>query len=181
MRTRLFVSLLLASALTIVSCTSGDDPTGPGFEDHPSQLLSGGSGLLGTEIGSGLLACNPLPYAYAEKTIGLSGGVIDVGPHRLTIPAGSLTEPILIKAEAPVGTVNSVKLLPEGLKFATSKPAKLTLSYANCPLLGQILPKRIAYTNDLLQILSYLVSVDDFLAKKVTGNLEHFSRYGIAW
>lgn len=181
MKTRLFLTLLLASALSLVSCTSGDGPTGPGFEDQPSQLLSDGSGLLGTNIGSGLLACTPLRYAYAQKTIGPAGGVIDVGPHRLTIPAGSLTKSVLIKAEAPVGTVNSVKLLPEGLQFVKGKPAKLTMSYANCPLLGRLLPKRVAYTSDLLQILYYILSVDDLLAKRVTGTLEHFSRYAVAW
>jgi hypothetical protein len=181
MKNRLFLSLLLASALSAVSCTSGDGPTGPAFEDQPSELLSDGSGLLGTNVGSGLLACSPLPYAYAQKTIGPAGGVINVGPHQLTVPAGSLTQSVLIKAEAPVGTVNSVKLLPEGLNFVAGKPAKLTMSYANCPLLGQILPKRVAYTNDLLQILSYLLSVDDLLAKNVTASLEHFSRYAVAW
>jgi hypothetical protein len=87
----------------------------------------------------------------------------------------------LISAEAPVGTVNSVRLFPEGLKFAAGKPAQLTLSYGNCPLLGQVLPKRIAYTTDLLQILSYVLSVDDLLHKRVTGSLEHFSRYAVAW
>jgi hypothetical protein len=180
-KTRLFRSLVLAAALSVVGCTSGDGPTGLGFEDQSPDPALSSSGLLGTPIGSGLLACNPLPYASTQKTIGAAGGIIDVGPHRLTIPAGALSQPVLIKAEAPVGQVNSVKFLPEGLTFAKGKPAKLTMSYANCPLVGRILPKRIAYTNDLLQILSYILSVDDLLAKKVTGTLEHFSRYAVAW
>ena len=71
--------------------------------------------------------------------------------------------------EAPVGTVNSVRLSPEGLTFAADKPAALTLSYANCPLLGQLLPKRIAYTTDLLAILSYVVSLDDLIAVGAAG------------
>ncbi len=88
---------------------------------------------------------------------------------------------MVITAEAPVGTVNSVQLQPEGLQFAQGRPARLTLSYANCPLLGRLLPKRIAYTTDLLEILSYVLSVDDLLNKRVTGALEHFSRYAVAW
>jgi len=109
------------------------------------------------------------------------GGTLLVGPPQLTIPAGALSTPVQITAEAPVGTVNSVQLSPEGLTFAAGKPASLTLSYANCPLLGQLLPKRIAYTTDLLAILSYVVSVDDLLAKRVSGTLAHFSRYAVAW
>jgi hypothetical protein len=179
-RTRFLSALFFVGALGLASCTStGDGPTGVG--DSPSALLGSGGGLLGTQIGSGLLACDPLPYASASDTIGPDGGTLVVGPHRLTVPAGALSAPVLITAEAPVGTVNSVQLQPEGLQFAQGRPARLTLSYANCPLLGRLLPKRIAYTTDLLEILSYVLSVDDLLNKRVTGTLEHFSRYAVAW
>jgi hypothetical protein len=169
-------ALVLAGALSLASCSSMEDgPTGPGADPAPSTLLSG------TSIGSGLLACDPLPYASASATIGTQGGTLVIGPHKLTVPAGALAGPVVISGEAPVGTVNSVKLQPEGLQFAAGKPAKLTLSYANCPLLGSLLPKRIAYTTDLLGILSYVLSLDDLLGRKVTGSLEHFSRYAVAW
>jgi hypothetical protein len=181
MRPRLIVPLVFALALSIVGCTSDEGgPLGPSAPEQ-SQLLSSGDGLLGTDIGSGLLACKPLPYAITTQTVGSQGGTIVVGPHRLTVPAGALASPVAITAEAPVGPVNSVRLLPEGLHFTPGKPARLTLSYANCPLLGQLLPKRIAYTTDLLKILSYVPSVDDLLAKRVTGSLQHFSRYAVAW
>ena len=180
-RTRFLSALILAGVLSLASCSSIEDgPTGLG-DPSPSALLGSGGGLLGTQIGSGLLACDPLPYASASETIGPEGGTLVVGPHRLTIPAGALAAPVVITAEAPVGTVNSVQLQPEGLQFAQGRPARLTLSYANCPLLGRLLPKRIAYTTDLLEILSYVLSVDDLLNKKVTGALEHFSRYAVAW
>jgi hypothetical protein len=67
------------------------------------------------------------------------------------------------------------------LTFAAGKPAQLTLSYANCSLVSQLLPQHIAYTTDLLKILSYIASVENPLAKTVTGNLPHFSRYAVAW
>jgi hypothetical protein len=170
-RTRFLSALLFVSALSMVSCSSGDD--GPsGLSSEPS--------LIGT-LGSGLLACTPLPHAMTQQTVGPEGGTLVVGPHRLTIPAGALSTAVQITAEAPVGTVNSVRLTPEGLTFAAGKPATLTLSYANCPLLGQLLPKRIAYTTDLLAILSYVMSVDDLIAKRVSGTLAHFSRYAVAW
>jgi hypothetical protein len=182
-RTRFLAALLFVAALSAVSCSSGDDgPSGLPPEQTPAALLgNSGGGLLGTGIGSGLLACTPLPYAVTEQTVGPAGGTLLVGPHKLTIPAGALSTPALITAEAPVGTVNSVRLSPDGLTFAAGKPATLTLSYANCPLTAQLLPKRVAYTTDLLAILSYLVSVDDLIAKQVTGTLVHFSRYAVAW
>jgi hypothetical protein len=175
-------AVVLAAALGSSSCSSDQDaPTGLGETPAPSALLGSGGGLLGTGIGAGLLACDPLPYASAARTIGSEGGTIAVGPHTLSVPAGALTAPTLIMAEAPVGTVNSVRLLPEGLRFAAGKPARLTLSYANCPITGRLLPKRIAYTTDLLEILSYVLSLDDLLHARITGSLEHFSRYAVAW
>jgi hypothetical protein len=55
------------------------------------------------------------------------------------------------------------------------------MSYANCSGLGSLLPKRIAYTNDLLQILSFLTSADNIFTHKVTGQVKHFSEYVVAW
>ena len=55
------------------------------------------------------------------------------------------------------------------------------MSYANCSGLASLLPKRIAYTSDELVILALLPSVDDVVTRTVTGELEHFSDYAIAW
>jgi hypothetical protein len=40
---------------------------------------------------------------------------------------------------------------------------------------------RIAYITDSLQIISYLESVDDTTTQRVTGRLDHFSDYALAW
>jgi hypothetical protein len=80
---------------------------------------------------------------------------------------------------APSDPVVSVSFAPEGLTFA--RPARLTLSYAQCPLLPSLLPKHIAYTTNLLEILQLLTSVDDLLHRNVSAGLDHFSRYAVAW
>jgi len=127
-----------------------------------------------------LLKCSNLPYASSTKTIGALGGTISAGPHTLVIPPGALLNPTTITMTAPTGLgVNAVKFQPEGLRFTV--PAALTMSYANCSLLGKILPKRIAYTDDNLNIISYLLSLDNLLSKYVTGKVNHFSDYVIAW
>jgi hypothetical protein len=179
---RLFTSLLCVLVLVgSWSCRSTDGPTAPDVSTEQPSLLLGDSGLLGTGIGTGLLGCTPLPAATTEQTVGPAGGTIVVGPHRLVVPAGALDAPVLITAEAPSDSVNSLRLLPHGLTFAEGKPARLTLSYANCSLVGQLLPKRVVYTSDLLEILQWLVSLDEPLTRRVTTKLEHFSRYAIAW
>jgi len=75
--------------------------------------------------------------------------------------------------------VNAVRFQPEGLRFQRS--AYLTMSYANCNLLGRLLPKRVAYVGDGLDILWYLLSIDNLFSKRVTGRVDHFSNYAVAW
>jgi hypothetical protein len=137
--------------------------------------------LIGSLLGpTGLLKCSALPYAESSATIGPLGGTISAGPHKLVIPPGALLTPTTITMSAPSGLgVNAVKFQPEGLRFLS--PAVLTMSYSNCSLLGNLLPKRIAYTDDNLNILSYLLSLDNLLSNRVIGKVNHFSDYVIAW
>ena len=164
-----FVLLAIALACTDRSPTAVAPPPPP-QADLIGSLLSA----------TGLLKCSNLPYASSTQTIGVGGGVISAGPHTLVIPPGALAAPTAITMTAPTGLgVNAVKFRPEGLRFTT--PAALTMSYANCSLLGKVLPKRIAYTDDNLDILSYLLSLDNLLSKRVTGKVNHFSDYVVAW
>src|SRR5438093_11373083 len=142
--------LLLVIALACTDRTPTSGPAGPA----PDASLIGG--LLGA---TGLLKCSNLPYASSTATIGVAGGSISAGPHTLVIPPGALTAPTAITMTAPTGLgVNAVKFQPEGLRFTA--PAALSMSYANCSLLGKLLPKRIAYTDYNRKNISYLLSID---------------------
>ena len=189
-RSRLF-SLALSAALLAAGLSCSSDalyptaatptpaapPAAPVSPSLIGDLLDGlGKGAL-----SPLLTCKPQPYAADTALIGPAGGTLVIGPHRLVIPAGALGHPVLITADAPVGTVVSVRFKPEGLKFAPGHPAQLTLDYHSCPLVRNLIPKRIAYTTESLDILSFLLSVDDLLHWRVSGKVEHFSRYAVAW
>ncbi len=145
------------------------------------QAQAPSADLVGSLVGAtGLLKCSNLPYASTTKTIGGGGGTLSAGPHTLLIPPGALAQPTTITMTAPTGLgVNAVQFQPAGLRF--QKPAALTMSYANCSLLGKLLPKQIAYTTDNLQILYYLLSLDNLLGKYVTGQVNHFSTYVVAW
>ncbi|MGH7656260.1 MAG: hypothetical protein ACREN6_16530 [Gemmatimonadaceae bacterium] len=165
---------LLSLALVVTSC-SDTSPTGPVARANPPE-----ANLLGGLLGKlGLLSCRPLPPASASKTIGRSGGVIHIGPHTFTVPAGALDHNVTITASAPSDKYNRVDFGPSGLQF--SKSASLSMSYANCSLLGDLLPKHIAYVDQHLSILYLLQSVDNLLTQKVTGKVDHFSEYALAW
>ncbi len=174
------LAVLLLVCLFAPSCgesPSSPVPAAPAIAPVPVPEGSLIGGLLGP---TGLLKCSDLPYASSTKTIGAMGGSISAGPHTFVVPPGALSAPTAITMTAPTGMgVNAVRFQPEGLKF--SRSAALTMSYANCNLLGKLLPKRIAYTDDNLNILYYLLSLDNLLQKRVTGKVDHFSDYVVAW
>ena len=166
---------LVACAALLASC--GDQPS-------PLAPASGSAalgGLLhqGNLLGISLLSCTPLPYDSTSQVVGPDGGIINVGVYSLAIPAGALDDTVTITAVAPSGNVNLVQFQPTGLHF--NGDASLTMSYANCGLLGSLLPRTIAYTSDDLNILYLLPTIDNIFSRSVTGVLKHFSDYAVAW
>lgn len=164
--------VLIAVCLIAPSCSEPPaSPAVPGPEADRSGSL---------RQPAELLQCSDLPFDSETRTIGPAGGSITAGLHTLLIPPGALDARTRITMSVRTGRgVNAVHFEPEGLKFARS--ATLTMSYANCNLLGRLLPKRIAYADDALNVISYLLSLDNQLGKRVTGGLDHFSDYVIAW
>jgi len=126
-----------------------------------------------------LLACEPHEYEGDAAIIGPNGGSIRVGDHELRVPAGALDHEVLITAEAPVSSVAVVNLEPHGLQFA--QPVQLELSYRNCIQPPGWLDLFIVYLDSADRILEVNVSRDKKGVKSVVGDLEHFSRYAIAW
>jgi hypothetical protein len=165
----LTVALLVAAVLN--SCSPLDAPTAPATAPAAAELR--------LRVLSGLLACIPQPYARTVQVVGSAGGVVRVGGHTLVIPRGALSTPTTITAEAPADAVASVRFQPEGLHFL--RQATLTLDYSSCPAGRLQILKRVAYTTDQLDILSFLLSRDDLLRMRVSADLEHFSRYAVAW
>lgn len=169
-------SFAVLFALVLGSCLE-QSPTAP--VQPPADL-----GLTGTVEGvlapvTGLLSCEPQPYQLVSQKIGSGGGKVTIGPHTLVVPRGALRRETVITAEIIADNASSVRFTPEGLTFA--KPAKVTLSYAHCNGATSMLSKRVAYTTDLLAILEYLDSRDDARRKQVSADLDHFSRYAVAW
>ena len=146
----------------------------------PTEVpVAASRGQLGTisQIAPELLTCKAQSYVVAERIIGPRGGSLRIGRHRLEIPRGALASKVRITGEQVSGSVNSVRLSPEGLRFA--KPARLTLSYDNCASVRLL--KRVAYTSELLRILEVPPSEDYPEYEYVTGAIDHFSRYAVAY
>jgi hypothetical protein len=168
----LMATVLLGASL-LTSCATIDSTTAP------STPVAASDASLKLPLLGGLLICEKQPYAITQQLIGPAGGTLAIGRHLLVIPAGALARPTLITGEAPSDLVSSVRFQPEGLQFL--RPATLTLDYSSCPAARLQILKRVAYTTDNLDILSFLLSRDNLLRMQVSADLQHFSRYAVAW
>jgi len=198
-RSLLRSAALAAAALAVLSCAT-DAPLGPSTAtiaapaaatNGPDQSLVGG--LLGgtlhlvdttltttvNTVGGlvNLLSCSALPDDKATQWVGPNGGTIRFGSSSLNIPRGALKSYVRITAEQVTGDVNSVRFAPEGLQFGQA--ATLTMGYDNCASVKP--PKKIAYTDENLNVLEVLKSSDNVRRETVSAPLNHFSRYAVSW
>ena len=171
---RMKLAALLSVYLALASCRDGT-PMGPASPELGGPELAKGQ----HHKRRGLLDCRPLASDSVSKSVGPRGATLRVSGHLLSIPPRALRHATRITLVVPADTVNRIRLEPHGLEF--DKPVALTMSYANCAVETSTDPRRIAYTNESLEILAYEPSVDDAVGTRVTGQLKHFSQYAVSW
>lgn len=180
LRSRVLTSgLVTLAALTTWACstsTAPDLPVGANPEFAGDSVGAGGSIIVPV---NGLLQCSPLRGQVRERTIGPNGGDIRTSHYGLLVPAGALSGAVSIRMEQISGPINSVRFSPAGLQFA--KPVRLAMSYSNCGPNPSGTPNRIAYVDEALQVLELPVSRDDQDGDRVVAQIDHFSRYAVAW
>ena len=174
-----FAALLVAATAAAVSCAdhavTGPTPPSigaPVFQASTTSKKGGGGN-------GGIASCSTVLVGMIRQTVGPAGGVIALGPARLTIPPGALSQMVTIQAQIPAGySGNYIQFKPDRLVF--QQPASLTISYSNCSLVNATQLK-VAQVSDVLQIIQYVPSTNDVDAHTVTGQLQHFSNYAVAW
>lgn len=175
-------AFLLGTSLVAMSCGESP-PTSPNAVGPQANAISASRVTFSRSLdpsGRGSpINCSPLPEASDARRIGPRGGTLHVGRHTFTVPAGALDHYVVITAHASSGRYNVVHFEPEGLQFAT--PASLTISYANCDIPPGLLRKLLAYVDSNVNIVYYLESSEDAWEQTVTGQVNHFSDYAIAW
>lgn len=180
---RRFVLALIA-ATTVSACTN--DIAAPEPAATPDLALVGDvlgatTPLVSRTLSAvfGIVRCLPLESASASRSIGAAGGTVQVGEYTLSVPAGALDRTVRITMQQVSDTVNSVRFGPEGLRF--KRPARLTMSYDNCQALPNGREHRIVYVDERLRVLETPGSLDNGKAENVTADIDHFSRYAVAW
>lgn len=190
---RLFAFAFLA--LAAAGCDrSVESPTGPGGSPDALLRLGGGGG---GESGSYTLANDPLlpgldpDNLSVSRLIGLGGGSLSLFGHRLEVPAGAVLQPtVFTVAVLPTGSVEvyltaiNTGLLGRVLNVGADgfrRPVPVTLSYArstNVPDPSRLVVLRMNGRNGLPEPLPSRV---DRVARTVTADLDHFSRYAVAF
>ena len=170
-RPRYFLNTILG---VVIAAGCSSTPSEP-VQEKPQMQAGLVKGLL-------FANCPNPPVFDTRATIGSAGGTLTMGPHTLVIPSGALNGPVEIRAKSSnsgTGKGNGIEFKPEGLRF--NKTLRLTISTANCTGLGVLNLPLIVYTDDLWNILELQLSVPNLFDKEVTGFINHFSRYAVAY
>ena len=132
--------LITAVVLTGAAACAGDAPTAP---TAPVASAPAANAFLGAGRYPGWartdaaiagkftpLNCVPRQSSEGSALIGPKGGILRIGTHRLIVPAGALTEEVLISGTVPTGKPFEIDLQPHGLQFR--KAAGLILDASSC-------------------------------------------------
>jgi hypothetical protein len=128
---------------------------------------------------SALLRCDPLQFTGSAGIIGPDGGDINVGPHTLRIPRGALPWNAVITVEAPTGLEVGIELSPKGVGFA--EKLVLEIDYDHCTVSDTLPPLRGVWVSDSGAALEFPPSVDDRERRRLSVELDHFSKYAVAY
>lgn len=181
MRIRFCALTLTTIACAALSACNAGDALAPTMS-HPSASASlnrglnipGLMGAANAMTEGGLHGCEPRDPQFGAATIGSSGGELIVGPHRLIIPAGALTETVQISGTVIEGDTTRIELEPHGLQF--KKPAGLVLDMSSCTDVPDIV-----YINELGVVSDPIVAIYSTWWHTVAAPIWHFSGYAVAF
>jgi hypothetical protein len=174
--------LLLSAVLVGVAACAGDSPTAPvAGGAAANQSYYRGPSLPGARRTQSALSgdfvplnCVPRTSAQGSAVIGPAGGTLWIGAHRLIVPAGALTEKVLISGTVPEGRPFEIDLQPHGLQFR--KAAGLILDARSCV---DVPP--IVYLIDQVNVSPPIAAIYSNWWKMIACPIWHFSGYAVAF
>lgn len=187
MRTPVFRSIAILAALCVSVSSCSDSVTLDQRSAPPARdgLLTGVTGVLTSVLQRTL----PLSRDYtASATIGSAGGTIRIpeAGFTLTVPAGAVSTPTVIRATALKGSSVAYRLEPHGLVFANDPTITqdLSLTAAVSRLLdtgyqGGYFTDETGLSRGVVQVLETRSSSFDLLRLRMSFTIEHFSGYAV--
>ena len=127
---------------------------------------------------SGGIALSPVPYHIDSVISAKEGGTLNLLDVTLEIPPGAVPNDTLFSIDIPDVSVFYNEFGTDGLVFA--KPVKVTMSYRGADLSGvNESTIRIGWFNERTGQWESMVCTVDTVNQVVTGELYHFSAYGL--
>ena len=131
-----------------------------------------------TGVKGDVLRCEPQPREVETRTVGPKGGTINVGPHRLVIPAGALMRDVEITGTAPSNPAVNVEFEPHGLRF--QKPVEMVIDYKQC-IVPDSTELGVTYMLSGWRATEKMPSSDVRRDRKITALTDHFSGFAVTW
>ncbi|HEY4320960.1 MAG TPA: hypothetical protein VGM77_07220 [Gemmatimonadales bacterium] len=180
-QTYCLTALLVTAALGGCSSSIADD-TAPVTQPAVNTLAYAPVDSKGPNLGKTLTGIVTSLSCILSDTIavdiGPNGGTVSFGGGTLTIQPGvlqKLTHIVALPALVP-GTV-AVQFFPEGLTFSKGPKPQLTL---NTDCIGNPKNAYIEYTDDNGRVLEIKLNTSHS-SSQVSADIDHFSRYAVAW
>ena len=163
------VTILLGAVLVLTGCSRS--PLDSSTTVEQPKVLSRMVDLSGA-------ALSPVPY-HAEAVISAKdGGTLTLLDVTLQIPPGAVPNDTLFSIDIPDITVFFNEFGTDGLVF--DKPVKVTMSYRGADLSGvNESTIRIGWLNERTGQWEDMLCTVDTVNQVVTGELNHFSAYGL--
>jgi hypothetical protein len=149
-----------------------------GCSQSPTQPTAAEPKLL-TRVGAGTAASLSPVNLYTESVISSRlGGSLTLLDVVLTVPAGAVKNDTTFSISIPDNEVFFNEFGTNGLVFDV--PVTVTMSYRNADMTGVVESHiKLAWLDQRSNTWKSMDCVVDTVAKTVTGNLYHFSAYGL--
>ncbi|MDB4875240.1 MAG: hypothetical protein JWM41_1686 [Gemmatimonadetes bacterium] len=136
--------------------------------EHDGRLVPGSGGQAAASTQP--LQCSVEAPLFGTALIGASGGILDVGRHRLIIPAGALDRDTWVSGSVAAGSTFRIDFAPHGLQFR--KPAGLILDASACTAVPNIV-----YLDEDGGIAEHIAAIFSNWWHVIAAPIDHFSGY----
>jgi hypothetical protein len=175
---RAVLSWSIVAALAGAGCYA-DHVTAPAQSAATANLLGTG----GVSVGSSLIECPNAIATTTEALVTPLGGVVSLDGTSITLPAGAVLAPTLIRVTIPASNYMEVDISVPGLEhFIFEQPVTVTVSYARCNRADILRTPLTAWyiDSETKALLEQMVGVDNKLTQSVTFVTPHLSGYALA-
>jgi hypothetical protein len=155
---------------------------GDGTPFAPQEDISAPGVLESFTYGATLLECPASSARSGQGTIGVQGGVLEVGNHRMVVPALAVLSPTPFTFSVPPSNYMEVSITAGGADHFTFRhPVEVSISYERCTRANtEKRDLRVYYIDPATKrILEDMGGVDDKVARRVTFRTGHLSGYSV--